>query len=266
MPLVSVIVPCYNHGGFIETALESIKQQSYTNVEVIIVDDGSTDEHTKQVLKTLTAQYRVIFQENQGPSVARNNAIKEAKGKYLFCLDSDNKVRKEYISRAVQILESRPEVGAVYANAHTFGEENELRSQQDFDIKKQLRYNQIDMCAIIRKEAFDGVDGFDEYMSKRGLEDWDFWIKMHEKGWKLIRIPEIMFDYYVTDNSRTAKVANKHVDDLKRYVWQKHVTLLAEQYDELFHLNKNASQKIEFKIGYLVLYPYRLIMSLLGRK
>lgn len=261
-PLVSIIVPCYNHGKFIEAALASAAALTYPNTEVIIIDDGSTDPFTIEMLKKLESSYTVIRQANQGPSVARNNAVKHSKGEFVLALDSDNKVRPEYLSIAIPLFLKNPKLGVVYSDFQYFGDSNEVKRLFDFDISRMLVYNYIDMCSVMRRTAFDELGGFDEYMSKRGLEDWDFWIGMYEKGWELLHLNQVMFDYYVTDASRTVQVANKNVDDLRRYVYAKHAGLLVKEYQELYYRHKQLAETPDYRIGNKLMAPYRALKKL----
>lgn len=264
-PLVTVVIPCFNHGKFIEAAIASVKQQPYQNVETIVIDDGSTDAHTIEVLQKISAEVKVLRQENSGPSVARNNAVRQSKGEYILALDSDNKIREQYISRAVEVLNGQPEVGVVYGDFQHYGSQQSIKYQLEFDIKKQLLYNLFDMCAVFRRRVFDEAGGFDEFMSKPGLEDWDFWISVWEKGWKFVHIPEVMFDYYVADTSRTFQVANKNLDILQEYVWKKHAKTLAKQYGLLYHECKNLPHSPDYRIGNMLLSPLRAIKKFLGK-
>jgi glycosyltransferase involved in cell wall biosynthesis len=262
-PLVTVVIPCYNHGKFIEAAIDSVKLQPYDNTEIIVIDDGSTDTHTLEVLSKIASKVTVVRQANQGPSIARNVAIKQSKGEYILALDSDNKIRPNFISTAVEYLNSNPETGVVYGDFQYYGDKTDIKKQLEFDIKKQLNNNIFDMCAVFRRKVFDDVGGFDEFMSKPGLEDWDFWISVYEKGWKFKHIPEIFFDYYIAETSRTFQVANKNIEVLQVYVWKKHASLLAQQYQILYHENKNFFKSMDYKIGSLLLKPFRKIKNIL---
>lgn len=264
-PLVTVVIPCFNHGKFIEAAITSAKQQTYSNVEVVVVDDGSTDEFTLAILTKLDPDVVVLRQANQGPSIARNNAIRQSKGEYILALDSDNKIRPDYISKALNILIHYPEVGVVYGNFQYYGSHTGIKQQQEFDIKKQLLYNLFDMCSVFRRKVFDDVGGFDEFMSKPGLEDWDFWISVYEHGWKFHHVDEVLFDYYTAETSRTNQVANKNLELLKEYVWKKHAVTLALQYEQLYHECKNLPQSPDYRIGKLLLSPLRTIKKIVGK-
>ena len=122
-PLVSVIIPVFNQGEYLHEAIDSVFAQEYSNFEIIVINDGSTDEYTIDILKNLKSIYklRVINTANLGVVHARNIGIKECRGEYILPLDSDDKIGKEYITQAVDILTADKNVGIVYARAKYFG-------------------------------------------------------------------------------------------------------------------------------------------------
>src|ERR1044072_7992147 len=116
-PLLSIFIPCYNHGAFIREALDSIIKNPGYEFEIIIVNDGSTDPHTIQVLNELNNEgYNVIHQDNQGLGRTRNNAIKIASGQYILPLDADNRLLPAYCLKGVEYLQNHPEVAVAYAD------------------------------------------------------------------------------------------------------------------------------------------------------
>lgn len=104
-PIVSVIIPCYNYGKYIEQAIQSILEQSYKNWEIIVVDDGSDDEYTIEKLEELKKKYAVIKIDRSGPAVARNVGIEAAKGKFILPLDSDDTIHSDYLLEAIAAYE-----------------------------------------------------------------------------------------------------------------------------------------------------------------
>lgn len=104
-PIVSVIIPCYNYGKYIEQAIQSILEQSYKNWEIIVVDDGSDDEYTIEKLEELKKEYAVIKIDRSGPAVARNVGIEAAKGKFILPLDSDDTIHSDYLLEAISAYE-----------------------------------------------------------------------------------------------------------------------------------------------------------------
>jgi glycosyltransferase involved in cell wall biosynthesis len=109
MPLISVIIPLYNKGRYIRRALDSVFAQTFSDYEVIVIDDGSTDDGPKQVLTSTDSRLHFICQANAGPGAARNRGIKEAKGKYVAFLDADDEWLPEYLMKSYTVLEQYKE-------------------------------------------------------------------------------------------------------------------------------------------------------------
>ncbi|MEI6764174.1 MAG: glycosyltransferase family A protein [Bacteroidota bacterium] len=260
-PHITVIIPCYNHGTFLPETLASVMSQDYRPFDVIIINDGSTDETTLKVLGQLATQERitVLNIENGGPSIARNQALKNAKGEYLALIDADDRMLPGFLSSSVRSILKLPEAAVVYGNYRHFGEKNNLMVQQAFDITRQLMYNQIALCVLMRKQALIDACGFDEYLSKLGLEDWDLWLTLYEKGWKFIHVNEILFEIRVNYASRTYEVANRNIDHLKSYIYNKHAMLLSQNYFNLYHEIKNIKKSFDFRIGNSILKIPRII-------
>ncbi|WP_162426444.1 glycosyltransferase family 2 protein [Pontibacter pudoricolor] len=258
---VSVIIPCYNSGEFLPDAITSVYQRSteYT-YDIIIVDDGSTDKNTLNLLEDLKKQnITVIHQENKGPAAARNTGVRASEAKYLLFLDSDNKIRPTYISKAVGVMESDPEIGIVYGAPNFFGDSTEARfTPREFNIYTIHKGNSIDMCAVVRREVWDSVGGFDEERLLIGHEDWDFWIMAGAKGWKFHYIKEVLFDYRIRQNS--VIVNANHGDKVKKvvdYFHVKHKDLLLYNYEQLYR--KKLFYEEEHK------NPWRLFIKYLYR-
>ena len=200
--LFSIIIPCYNHGKFIVNALKSIEKIEGVSYEIIIVDDGSTDEHTIQVLKELKAGgLNVITQKNSGPSVARNTGIKQAKGRYIIPLDSDDKIRPEYLPKAKELFESNPAISVVYSNFQTFGEASVLQQYKEYNLQDLLLGNTVGAALVYKKEAWEMVGGYDETF-RHGWEDYELYINFAYHGLKFKHLNIIGYDYYLHQNSR----------------------------------------------------------------
>jgi glycosyltransferase involved in cell wall biosynthesis len=200
-PLVSIVVPCYNHGKYVDDAIKSVEQITDRSLyELIIVNDGSKDEFTNTHLAELSKTYHVIQQHNQGLSATRNNGIKIAKGKYILPLDADNKIRPEYVYRGIEIMEANESISMVYGNTQLFGEQNGIRRSEPFNLQHLMLHNFIDACAIYRRTMWEAVGGYDTNM-RDGYEDWEFWLHAAFKGFKFQHVDEILFDYRVLGNS-----------------------------------------------------------------
>ncbi|MES1219394.1 MAG: glycosyltransferase family A protein, partial [Bacteroidota bacterium] len=183
-PVLSIIIPCYNHGEYLKEALQSIEQlKSNEQYEIIIVNDGSTDANTLLILEQLQKQgYTILHQQNQGLATARNNGIESCKGNYFIPLDADNKIRQAYIEKGVSILDKNPDVAIVYGDAMYFGDKSGVMKSRKFDLLRLLRGNYIDACVVARKAAWQQVGGYDKNISP--IADWDFNISIAEAGWK----------------------------------------------------------------------------------
>jgi glycosyltransferase involved in cell wall biosynthesis len=229
---VSVIIPCYNHGQFLEETIQSVLNSDYKSIEIIIVDDGSTDGSSEVALNLAFQnpdQINVIMQENQGPSAARNRGIESSTGPYILCLDGDDRIGPTYISNAVQILDAQEDVKVVYCHAEKFGEKTGPWNLKPFSRSALALDNMIFISAMFRKEDWQAIGGFDPRFTK-GWEDWEFWINLLKSGGKVIKLPEIGFYYRIrgvsrrkstksVDKQNTIEILNtKHQDFFKQYL------------------------------------------------
>ncbi len=219
---VSIIIPCYNDGRFLPDTIASIELARTSSLrEVIIVDDGSTEPATLEVLLDLRkAGYSVIRQFNRGIGAARNTGIRSAGGKYILPVDSDNRIRKVYLTEAIELLEADETVGIVYGDAEYFGEKTGRWNVAEFDLLQLVLRNFIDNCAVFRKSVWEEIGGYDEQMPFMGCEDWDLWLRAAVRGWRFVHLREIAFDYRVRTGSLLT-VVNKHGSEIFRYIFSK---------------------------------------------
>ena len=205
--------------------------------EIIIVNDGSTDEYTLLLLKKLSGEgFTVLDQQNQGPAAARNSGVKQSKAPYILFLDSDNKIRAQYINRGIEILNTYNDVAVAYGNASFFGETDKPRFiTRAFDKYSIFMGNYIDICSVVRKKAWQDVGGLDENRLLIGHEDWEFWIHLSSKDWKFHFINEVLFDYRIRDNSLLLqKSEENNLKEIMLYVYTKHWYLLLNSYRGLY--------------------------------
>jgi glycosyltransferase involved in cell wall biosynthesis len=241
MPKVSVIIPCYNHGEFLPDAVASVTSLHRDDVELIVVDDGSTDDRTRREMDAIAAQgIHVIRQQNQGLAAARNAGIAVAHGEYILPLDADNRIRAAYIEHGIRILDEDPKAGVVYGDVERIpynGTKDPLRPAGHWDVgafskPKLLLRNYIDACAVYRRVIWEQNGGYDGSMPVQGLEDWDFWLGALEQGWKFLYVPEVLYDYRVIEGSMITR-AWGHRPEVEAYVAKKHSTLYREAWLEL---------------------------------
>jgi glycosyltransferase involved in cell wall biosynthesis len=184
MKTVSIIIPTYQHAPDIAACLKSIFGQTFRDFEVIVVDDGSTD-NTQDVLKPYLDRITLITQPNSGGNVARNNGFKHSQGKFVLFCDADIILDAQYLEKMLSTLEQNPDASYAYS-AFKFGWKTFKFWDFDGDTLKKLNY--ISTMSLIRREHFPL---FDENIRK--FQDWDLWLTMLEQGHKGVYIPEVLF-------------------------------------------------------------------------
>ena len=223
-PLVSVVIPCYNYGEYLEDALRSVLDQTFSNFEVIILDDGSTDRFTVEKLdeieKRALPRVRIIRQENAGVSAARNRAISEARGKYICCLDADDKIAPTYLEKCLLVLESR-NLDVCYSHVQLFGDEHWVWETGEFDAAGLVKGNCVSTAAVFRKSVWEKAGGYRRNMD-HGWEDWDFWISVAEAGGRGTVIPEPLFLYRRHGETRDVAAAKRHAARLRKKIRDNH--------------------------------------------
>lgn len=183
-PPVSVVIPCFNQGRWLLECIDSLRAQTYPNLEIIVVDDASTDPDTISALERLerSSDSRVLRQErNTGPSAARNHGIRAATGRYVLLVDSDNLLLPAAVATLVAQLQAAGEcVGFVYQNLQFFGNREDYFEAPDHNVHTLLRLNYCDTSALIDREVFDAGLWFPEDVVE-GHEDWDFFLSLSER-------------------------------------------------------------------------------------
>ena len=237
MSKISVIIPCYNQGQYIDETLESVYNQSFQDFEIIIVNDGSTDNFTNKKLKEIKHnKVRLLETSNQGLSQARNNGIKISTGKYILPLDSDDKIGEKYLEQANEILDKRKDVKIVFGNAEYFGDRTdklELWYFRDdiieYDVNYFLTSNFIYCSSFFRKIDYDKTCGFNPNM-KYGWEDWDFWLSLLENGGIAYKLLDTSFYYRYRTDSMVRSISDEQKEYLYNQLYQNHKYL----YNEIF--------------------------------
>lgn len=227
-PKVSVVIPCYNQGGYVDEAVESVLQQTYDDFEIIIVNDGSTDEHTNEVLAAYAKpRTRVIATDNQGLAAARNNGIKAAVGEYILPLDADDRIESTYLEKAVRILDQSKDMGIVYCRARLFGELESEWVLPEYSLDVMLLDNVIFCSSLFRRSDWELVGGYDTEMVF-GWEDYDFWLSLIERGRQVYKIPEILFHYRVTADSMVRSKSREQKTEILGRIYRKHRQLFSD--------------------------------------
>jgi glycosyltransferase involved in cell wall biosynthesis len=197
-PVVSVVIPCHNYARFLPEAVSSVLAQTFEDWELVIVDDGSTD-NTVEVAEGLIARHpgkriSLLQQANAGVSAARNTGIEAAAGRYILPLDADDMIAPTMLEKTVAVLDSDPEVAIASTDVFTFTDDDlppQVMPLPAYSRELLLQRLIMFYCSLYRREAWQTVGGYDENM--RAGEDWDFWIGCAELGFDAYHIHEPLF-------------------------------------------------------------------------
>ena len=207
MEKVSIIIPCYNKEPYVKEAVKSALNQTYKNIEIICIDDCSTD-NSRAVLKELAEKYDNITlieeDKNIGVCRARNKAIEIASGEYILPLDADDTIEPTYIEKAINVFDGNPNIGVVYSRVRNLKNRKEILKGTN-ELNNLLHDNFITCSSVFKKSDFQKVGGYDTAFDKIGCEDWDLYLSFLEKGCNFYQIDEILFNYrQKTNKNRTA--------------------------------------------------------------
>jgi len=208
--LVSIVIPCFNQAQYLEKCVESAVIQTYPNIEIIIVNDGSTD-NTQETAEDLKNKYpnkiRIVSQINQGLSTARNNGIKASLGEYILPLDADDLIDKTMVSKSIRTMDHY-NVDLVSTDAQTFGKHSYKIIPKEFPKCNLLYANCWVVCSLFRRIVWEKTGGYKKNMDG-GYEDWEFWINAYKQGFKFKRRPEVLFHYRTKEDSMYTNAMDK---------------------------------------------------------
>jgi glycosyltransferase involved in cell wall biosynthesis len=194
-PRISVLLPCFNHGAYLDEAIGSVLAQTFQDFEIVLVDDGSTDPQTVEKIQHCSAPRTRVFRiENGGLSGARNFAAAQAHGALFCALDADDRLAPTWFEKAVARLDADPDLAFVSHWLRAFGDESWEWTPQRCELTDLLVNNMVNGAALVRREVFEAVGGFEVSM-RDGCEDWDFWLRVVEQGYRGTIIPEFLFEY-----------------------------------------------------------------------
>ncbi len=263
IPLVSVIIPCYNQAQYLTEAVESVLWQSYLEWECIIIDDGSPDNTEEIALNLLRLDLRLQYykKENGGISDARNFGIAKAKGKYILPLDADDKLENRYIELLIEEIERDEEVKVVYSDLEFIGERSGKWEFPQFSLPELARNNIIFCSALFRKSDWERVGGYDLNM-RTGFEDWEFWINLLKSGGKVVKLPYIGFFYRIKNSSRNASIDGKNKFLLENYICKKHFDFIIQELGNPIYLSQEL-KRYKDSLDYISnKWPYRIYKKL----
>lgn len=286
VPLVTIIITCYNYAQYVEQTLESVARQTYKNIETIIINDGSTDD-SEQVIKRFLRKKnlnnaRYIHQKNSGLVASRNHGIDLANGKYVIFLDADNYFDADYIAGCVKCA-LRNKADVVYCDLQNFDDNDILRIMPEYNLEILKNSNYIDGGSMFRKASL-GDHRFDMGLNYRTHDDWDFFLGMGLRGAKIVRGGDgLKLNYRIHENHMNNDVNNarehlKYVEVYK-YIFDKYKTQYPKEMDYLFgnmvtgwYIEQNAELQAirnskSYKIGRVITYPMNVLRKIFhGRR
>ncbi len=245
MPLISIIVPCYNQSQYLDECLQSVLHQTFTDWECIIVNDGSPDNTEEVAAKWVEkdARFHYYKKENGGVASARNFGIERAKGEWILPLDGDDKIGKQYLELASK--EFNQGYTLIYCKAELFGIVNQPLTPPPYDKKEILYKNSIFASGFFPKLFWKKAGGYDIKM-KAGYEDWEFWINIiYNAEANPICINYKGFYYRRKEESRDTLINNdiEKVSTAKQYIVEKHSKHYVDSMDTIQHLFYLASTR-----------------------
>jgi len=233
-PLISIIITCYNYGQFVRQAIDSVLCQTYRNIELIVINDGSTDG-SADVIGSFVSQYpKIVYYEqpNLGANTARNVGVGLATGSFLFFLDADNWLDAEHIARlyetAVTTLSD-----VVYCDLKHFGDDNDMLVMPEFSLEILKTTNFIDTSSLVSRSAL-GDSRFDEAMNGMVTQDWDFFLGLALKGLSVTKAKGVSLNYRVHTGQHGFKAFRDSLTrplEAREYVTAKYAEMYPDQFD-----------------------------------
>lgn len=217
-PRVTVIIPVHNYAAYVETAIKSVIAQTYQDWELIVVDDGSTDDGAEKARALIIQEprARLIQQENAGVAYARNNGIKLARGEFICCLDADDAIDPAFLDTVVPVLQEDRTLGIAYTGIRLMNSKNMVKNRihawpHQYVPEKGLRGNQIPTCCLFRREHWARLGGYRQRYALHGAgqEDADLWFRILASGGGAKMVEEGLF-YYRTHRDQ---VTRRHRQD-----------------------------------------------------
>lgn len=221
-PLVSIVIPCYNHGNFVQDSIQSVIDQTYQNIELIIIDDGSKDDSIAKIQELVSkceerfTRFEFRYRPNKGLCATLNESLGFCRGDFFSVLASDDLIVKEKIEIQVAYLQKNPKSGGVFGNVQLINNdkyipiENKKTSQvkkHNFEDVINHNFNLWAPTQLVRLGLVTQVNGFNESVI---LEDWYMWLKITELGYSLDSMEEAFAFYRRHDSNMSGQIDRMH--------------------------------------------------------
>ncbi|TIH15942.1 glycosyltransferase family 2 protein [Marinifilum sp. JC120] len=194
---VSVIIPLFNQGQYLEEAVTSVIRQTWTNWELIIINDGSTDNSYKvaeKLVKELDdSRIKLVTQKNRGKGGTRNRGIKESDGEFVVTLDSDDMITPDYFAESISLMEKNPRVAWITPKTLVFGEDNHVAWSDEYNFARSIMISPSPSSSMLRRCALEQLGRYREDLTNR--EDAEIWISLAENGWTSVATDSPLFLY-----------------------------------------------------------------------
>lgn len=272
-PLVSIVIPVYNGANYVAEAIESALNQTYKNIEIIVVNDGSKD-NTEDVVKSYGDKVRYFYKENGGVASALNLGIKESKGEYISWLSHDDIYFENKIYRQIKELENIDRNTILYSGYELINDKSKLLGTWEISSKNEYRklnnsfyallFSGLDGCSLlIPKKAFYEVSFFNEEL--KCTQDYHLWFKILKHGYKVKYIPEILLQYRIHENQDTKRKLKTVIDEGNK-LWIYMISNLSkDNYKDIFY---NEYSILKLLKNYLSSssYPYDKAVEFIDEK
>lgn len=214
---ISIIIPCYNYAHYLDECIASVRAQKYRPKEIIVVNDGSTDD-TVSVCKRL--KVRCVTKKNGGLASARNFGIKKSKHPYIMCLDADDILPEDALKHYMEIANDK---SIATLTIKTFGDFVVEHPAYKASYGSMLEGNSFTCNSVYPKKMWEEIGGYDEAdILKLGYEDWDFWFKAINAGYGVTTSQESGLLYRMHKDSMQRTVTDFHKLELENYIKNKH--------------------------------------------
>jgi GT2 family glycosyltransferase/SAM-dependent methyltransferase len=250
-PAVSVVIPCFNLGAYLDEAVRSVLGQTYDDFEIVIVDDGSDDEATRLMLATYERpNTRILRTPNQGVSRARNAGLAEARGEYVSFLDPDDVLAPRFLERTIAALEADEALTFASCWLTGFGEREFQWEPTDCGFPWLLAEDTVCTAAPTRSEALRAVGGFDPAPEVDGYEDWELAVRLVDAGYRGRIIEEPLFRYRIRPGSKSS--ARTRPDNHARvfeYMLEKHGETYRRHFEGVLAAIATRTEALEAQLG-----------------
>ncbi len=227
---LSIVIPYYNMGDFILDCVRSIQASTYPDMEILIIDDGSTDQHSKKMLDHLEEEpfVKIYRKKNGGLAGTRNYGASLASGRFLAFLDADDRVKPEYYTKAINVLQSYENVFFVGSWVSYFGDSTGQWITYSPQPPYLLIHNMLNSSSLVYKKAAFEQSGSNDASVDYGLEDYESVISLTASGYNGVVLPEFLFDYRIRADSMFRKITREKLLYSYRYIADKHASYYAK--------------------------------------